>query len=101
MKKENEYQSGLIDRIKQRFDGCIVLKNDSSYIQGIPDLTVLYKNRWATLECKEHAKAKHRPNQDHYVERMNNMSFSAFIYPENEGEILDEMERSFKTSKRR
>ena len=99
--RENAYQSKLIAKIKERLPGCIVLKNDPNYIQGIPDLTILYKKRWATLECKEHANAKHRPNQDHYVERMNNMSFSAFIYPENEGEILDEMERSFKTSKRR
>lgn len=93
--RENKFQSDLIKEIKGRFPGCIVMKNDSSYIQGIPDLLVLYKNRWASLECKKDAEAKHRPNQDYYVEKMNEMSFSSFIYPENKEEVLDELGRSF------
>lgn len=100
MKRENEYQKGLIERIKDRFPGCMVLKNDPNYIQGIPDLTVFYKKRWATLECKRSANEKPRPNQPEYVERMNNMSFSSFIYPENEEEVLNEMERAFKLKRK-
>lgn len=96
--KENKFQSQLIKKIKDRFPGCMVLKNDPNYIQGIPDLTVFYKKNWATLECKKDEKAKHQPNQDYYVSQMNEMSFSAFVYPENEKEILDELERSFKNS---
>ena len=78
----------------------MVLKNDPNYCQGIPDLTILYEDRWATLEVKKSAKAKHRPNQDLYVEKMNNMSYSAFIFPENESEVLDDMERSFKAARK-
>jgi len=92
---EREFQAKLIRDIHNRFPGCIVMKNDSGYLQGIPDLTVLYKNHWATLEDKKNAKATHRPNQDYYVEKMNEMSFSAFVYPENVEEVLNEMERSF------
>lgn len=92
---EREFQAKLIRDIHNRFPGCIVMKNDSGYLQGIPDLTVLYKNHWATLEDKKDAKATHRPNQDYYVEKMNEMSFSAFVYPENVEEVLNEMERSF------
>ena len=92
---ENKYQAQLISKIKKRFPGCIVMKNDSRYIQGIPDLTILYEKKWATLECKKSDKEPHRPNQDYYVNKMNQMSFSSFIYPENEEEILNEMERSF------
>lgn len=88
---ENEYQSRLIRRIKHMLPGSMILKNDSGYLQGIPDLTVFYKNRWATLEVKVSANAKHQPNQDYYVERMNKMSYSSFIYPEIEDEILDEL----------
>jgi hypothetical protein len=98
---ENKYQSQLISKIKERFPGCMVLKNDPNYIQGIPDLTVFYKKHWATLECKKSEKAKHQPNQDYYICEMNKMSFSAFIYPENEKEVLDELERSFKRRARR
>jgi hypothetical protein len=93
---ERDFQRKLIKDIKKRFPGAMVLKNDPGYIQGIPDLTIFYGDRWATLECKKSAKEKHQPNQDIYVDRMNKMSYSAFIYPENKEDILDEMERSFK-----
>lgn len=96
MKNENKFQSDLIKEIKQRFPGCIVTKMDANYIQGLPDLLVLYKNRWATLECKKSSSASHRPNQDYYVGLMKDMSYSSFIFPENKEEVLDEMERSFK-----
>jgi len=95
---ESKFQKKLIKDIKERFPGSIVMKNDPNYIQGIPDLTILYKDKWATLEVKKDEKATHRPNQDYYVKEMNDMSFSAFIFPENEEEILNDLERSFKTS---
>ena len=95
MKKENQFQSKLIKEIKARFPGSIVLKNDASYMQGIPDLLILYKNRWAALEVKRSASASHQPNQDYYVELMNNMSFSYFIFPENKEAVLDAMGRLF------
>lgn len=98
---ESQFQAGLIDELKDRFPGCIVLKNDSSYIQGIPDLTILYRKKWATLEVKKNRKAPHRPNQDYYVEKMNNMSYSAFVYPENKEDVLNDLERSLKGRKRR
>jgi hypothetical protein len=73
----------------------MVMKLDPDYIQGIPDLLVLYKDKWATLECKKSAKAHKQPNQEHYVKKMNGMSFSAFIFPENKEEVLDELQQSF------
>lgn len=95
MTLERDYQAGLIRRLKKLFPGCIILKNDEGYIQGIPDLTLLWKDRWAMLEVKVSAKANRRPNQDYYVTRANGMSFAAFIYPENEQEVLDALQRSF------
>ncbi len=92
---ERDFQAKLIKEIKDTFDGCIVMKNDSSYIQGIPDLLVLYKNRWASLEVKKNAKASRRPNQEYYVERMDNMSFSRFVCPENKDEVMYELHLYF------
>ena len=92
---ENKFQANLIKKIKKLFPDCIVMKNDSSYIQGIPDLLVLYKDKWASLECKKSANARHQPNQDYYVGQMNEMSFSRFIFPENEQEVLDELKHNF------
>lgn len=96
---ENKYQASLIKRIETRLPGCVVLKNDPDYIQGIPDLLVLYKGHWAALECKKSSRAKHRPNQDYYVDRMNDMSFASFIFPENEKRVLDEMESAFRLNR--
>ena len=92
---ENKFKTGLVKELKERFPGCIVLHADPNEIQGIPDLLVLHEDTWAALEGKKSAKASHRPNQDYYVQKMDSMSFSAFIYPENKEEILNAMERSF------
>lgn len=95
-KLESEFQAGLIKELKDRFEGCIVMKNDSSYIQGIPDLTILYKDKWASLEVKKSANAKKQPNQKYYVDKMDEMSFSRFICPENKEEILNELQQTFR-----
>lgn len=92
---ENKFQAKLIKELKELFSGCIVMKNDSSYIQGIPDLLILYKDKWASLEVKKSASAKKRPNQEYYVALMNKMSFSRFIYPENKDKVLEELKRVF------
>lgn len=92
---ESRFQSNLIKDIKKMFPGCIVMKNDAAYIQGIPDLLVLHNNKWASLECKKNARASRQPNQEYYVGRMNEMSFSRFICPENKDEVLDELDLHF------
>jgi hypothetical protein len=92
--KENKFQSRLIKDIKDLLPGCIVLKNDPTYIQGIPDLSIFYKDKWAMLECKKSSHEKHQPNQDIYVEQANSMSFARFIYPENKTEVLDELQQA-------
>lgn len=92
---ESEYQKRLIEELQLRFPGCFILKNDSSYRQGIPDLLVLYGDRWAMLEVKAHAKASHQVNQDYYVELLDGMSFAAFIYPENQEVVLHALQQAF------
>ena len=92
MTDENKYKTGLIKRIKKRFPGSVIFHLDPTECQGAPDLLVLYKKHWAALEGKKHAKASKRPNQDYYVEMMNEMSFSAFIFPENKEDVLNDLE---------
>ena len=94
---ENKFQANLIKKLKKLFPGCIVMKNDSSYIQGIPDLLVLHKDKWASLEVKKSANASKRPNQEYYVGLMNRMSFARFISPENEEEVLRDLQTTFKS----
>lgn len=94
-KRESKFQKELMDEIKQRYPGCVVMKNDSGYIQGFPDWTILYKDKWAILEAKREEDAEHQPNQDYYVEKLDGMSFSRFVYPENKEEVLCELRKFF------
>lgn len=86
---ESGFQDRLRDEIKDMFPGCYIFKMDQ--IQGIPDMLILYGNKWAFLENKKNVDAPHRPNQDYYVCLFDNMGFASFIYPENKDEVLEEL----------
>lgn len=92
---ESTYQARLIKKLYHMFPGCIVLKNDTDYQQGIPDLTILWGPHWALLEVKPRKNAKQEPNQDYFVELADEMSFGSFIYPENEQEVLHDLQLAF------
>ena len=94
-KLESGFQDKLRDTLKELFPGCMLFKMDQ--IQGIPDLLILYKNKWATLECKKSANAKRQPNQEYYVGLMDEMSFSRFICPENKEEVIHELQQTFRS----
>lgn len=96
---ENNFQAKLIKELKEEFPGCIVMKNDSSYIQGIPDLLILHEDKWAGLEVKKSANAKKQPNQEYYVDKMNEMSFAKIIHPGNKEEILNELRTTFRAER--
>ena len=88
---ESKFQAKLIKEIKEKLPGCIVMKTDPNYIQGMPDLLILHKNKWASLENKRSANAKKQPNQQYYVDKMNEMSFSRFVCPENKEAVLSDL----------
>ena len=88
---ENRFKTRLNNELKEMFPGCIILHMDPNEIQGIPDLLILYENKWAALEGKKSSTASVRPNQSYYVDLMDHMSFASFIYPENKDEVLDEL----------
>lgn len=94
---ESSFQRKLIKDLKILFPNCIVIKSNPNYIQGIPDLLILHNDKWAALECKREAGAAKRPNQEYYVGKMNEMSFSRFIYPENKEEVLNELQQAFES----
>ena len=93
--RENKFKQNLKKEIEEMLPGCLQFDLDPNEYQGIPDLLILYNDKWASLECKRKKDAPHRPNQDVYVELMNKMSFSRFIFPENKEEVLNELQRSF------
>lgn len=92
-KLESGFQDKLRKDLEEMFPGCMIFKMDQ--IQGIPDLLILHKDKWASLECKRSEKATKQPNQEYYVGRMNEMSFSRFICPENKEEVLSELQSAF------
>ena len=91
---ESDFQRSLLSKIRAALPGCYILKNDPTYLQGVPDITILYGDRWAVLEVKRSAKARKRPNQDYRVNEMNDMSFAAIVHPENEEEVLNGLYRA-------
>lgn len=91
---ENKFKTKLINELKELFPGCLVFHLDPLERQGSPDLLILYKDRWAALEGKKFANAKHQPNQDYYVDLMNEMSYASFIFPENKEEVLYELQQA-------
>lgn len=88
---ESEYKQQLIQKLYTLYPSSIIVHMDPSEIQGIPDILILYKNKWATLEGKKDSTAPFRPNQPYYIDLMNRMSFSRAIYPENEEQVLREL----------
>jgi 3-hydroxymyristoyl/3-hydroxydecanoyl-(acyl carrier protein) dehydratase len=94
---ESRFQKKLMDEIRAMFPGCVILKNDAGYIQGFPDWTILYKDKWAVLETKRAKNAPKQPNQEYYVMQLNNMSFSRIVYPENKEEVLRELRQAFES----
>lgn len=92
---ESKYQAYVMDRLRDEFPGCFILKNDTSVIQGVPDLLVLYGTRWAALEVKASERSRVQPNQKYYVDLLDDMSFASFIYPENEEEVFRDLQHAF------
>ena len=76
---ESGFQDKLRRELKMLFPECMI-----------------FKDKWASLECKKSGSASHRPNQEYYVDLMNKMSFSRFIFPENKDEVLEELKKRFK-----
>lgn len=95
--RENKFQAELIKELNCIFRGCVVLKNDANYIQGFPDLTILYKDKWAVLECKRSADESFQPNQEYYISELDQMSYARVIYPDNKEEVLDELQQAFQS----
>lgn len=95
---ESGFQDKLMSDIEDMLPGCMVFKMDQW--QGLPDILVLYNDTWFSLECKKEKNAEHQPNQDYYVDLMNQMSFSRFIYPENKEEVLNEILRTFRPGRK-
>ena len=92
---ESRFKTKLIRELKTMYPGCLIFHLDPNEIQGISDLLILYRDKWAVLEGKQTSSSRHRPNQDYYVDLMNEMSFAAFISPENKEDVLHDLQQTF------
>ncbi len=95
--REGRYKTQLTGRIEKRFGSrCLVVRLDAGLRQGVPDMLLLFEGGfWAALEGKTSETSPHQPNQPYYVDLMDKLSFAAFIYPENEEAVLNELEQEF------
>jgi hypothetical protein len=92
---ETQYQLKLIKQIRILLPGCVILKNDPRYMQGVPDILILFHDKWAMLEVKLSDTAGIQPNQEYYVGLLDGMSFASFINPQTEREVLHDLQQSF------
>lgn len=91
MKLERDFQAEFIKKLREEYPQAIILKNDSSYQQGILDWLILEGPYWAMLEIKRKKPTRAsdwRPNQPWFLAKAAEMSFAACVYPENEQEVL-------------
>ncbi len=95
MKSEAAYQAKLIKKLESLFPGCYIRKNDPAETQGVPDILILFGSQWAQLEVKLSDTAHIQPNQSYYIDMFNEMSYASFINPQNESEVLYELQRAF------
>lgn len=98
MANETKYRAELIRKLGEMFPGCSVLKNNPAELQGIPDILLLFRDKWAMLEVKFAENSPKQPNQEYYIERFGEMSFASFINPDNEDEVLCAIQQSFRVS---
>lgn len=93
---ESEFQAIVIKELKEDIlPGCEVLKNDAGYRPGVPDLIILFGERWGMLEVKQTIFASYRPNQEWYLDHYDKMSFATMICPENKEEVYRAIQQAF------
>ena len=94
---ESRFEHDLVEELKNLFPGAVILKNDSSYLQGVPDRLILFQDRWAALETKAGTRASKRPNQQYWVDTFDEMSFAAFINPDNKEDVIRDLQQAFES----
>lgn len=97
-KLESDFSEVFTDALEEAFPDSMVIKGNSAYRQGVPDWLLLDGPNWAALELKRDETAKKQPNQPYYVEKMNGMSYAAFVTPSNYREVIDEIQSTFRRS---
>lgn len=93
--KESNIQSDIIKRLKGM--GCVVIKyeQNATTLKGFPDIMFMKGPFWGALEVKTSKKAHKQPGQQDWIDKLNEMSYAKFIYPENKEEILNEIKEFF------
>jgi Holliday junction resolvase len=91
MAKESDFQAKVIKKLKSL--GLAVVKNQAGpgVPTGFPDLTAFGEGIYFCLECKASARAKKQPRQDYWVNKLNEWSYAAFIYPSNYDKVMSEI----------
>lgn len=100
MTPESEFKKRLMREIERQYPGAVILKNDANARQGIPDHIILFGPRWAMFEAKAYQYSHRQPNQQYYIDVLNQMSFASFVYPQNKEWFLNELQQALRPDRR-
>jgi hypothetical protein len=97
-KKESDFARDVLKpRLESAFPGCVIIKQDpNTSFQGVTDHIVLYEDKWAALETKRGKNSERQPNQEYYVGKFGEMSYAAFVHPDNIEEVMDDLRTAFR-----
>jgi hypothetical protein len=93
---EKKFEKDFIDRLKEEFPGCEIIKGNSAMRQGVPDRLLLWEDHWAFLEFKREEGSDREENQEYYIEKFNDMSYASFVEPSNADEVISEIQQAFR-----
>ena len=96
---ESEFRKAFLEEVQNRIDplnkGFLFFLNASNAFRSFPDIVILGSHKWAALEFKKSKRASHQPNQEYYINKLNEIGYASFVYPENAEEILNDLEELF------
>lgn len=94
--KEADFKQKFQKELKKRIKPVAILqyKQDATTVKGFPDTIVILEAITVFIEFKKSKTAKFQEGQKMWLQRLADANHFTFIcYPENAGEVLEEIER--------
>ena len=94
---EATFRTKWLNKFKKLSPDIFIEFADPKRKNGIPDVIIFYKKKYARLETKRSKNASKRLHQQYYIDYFNSQGiYAAFLTPENQEEVYNALRRYFK-----